>query len=241
MMSWFLYFVFIFFIGSTVGYILELFFRRIVHKKWVNPGFLVGPYLPIYGFGLCTLTVIYLIFYKLVVNPFLIIILMGLSMTFIELIGGLIFIEAGGVKLWDYSDMPGNFKGIICPQFTLIWTLLGAVYYYFIANKIMNALDWFTVNQSFSFILGIFFGIFVLDYIYSTKVLVKIRRFAKDNDLIVKYEELKKNIKEIQEKNREKYSFIFPFKQNKTLIEYLNLYKKKKKINKKIFFLFTKK
>ena len=87
-MSWFLYFVFIFFIGSTFGYVLELFFRRIVHKKWVNPGFLVGPYLPIYGFGLCTLTVIYLIFSKLVVNPFLIIILMGLSMTLIELIGG---------------------------------------------------------------------------------------------------------------------------------------------------------
>lgn len=241
MMSWFLYFVFIFFIGSTFGYVLELFFRRIVHKKWVNPGFLVGPYLPIYGFGLCTLTVIYLIFSKLVVNPFLIIILMGLSMTLIELIGGLSFIEAGGVKLWDYSQMPGNFKGIICPQFTLIWTLLGAVYYYFIADKIMNALDWFKVNQSFSFILGIFFGIIVLDYIYSTKVLVKIRRFAKDNDLVVKYEELKKHIKDIQEKNREKYSFLFPFKQSKALGEYLNLYKKKKVNNKKGFLLFGKK
>lgn len=241
MMSWFLYFVFIFFIGSTFGYVLELFFRRIVHKKWVNPGFLVGPYLPIYGFGLCTLTVIYLIFSKLIVNPFLIIILMGLSITLIELIGGLIFIEASGVKLWDYSDMPGNFKGIICPQFTLIWTLLGAIYYYFIADKIMNALDWFKVNQSFSFILGIFFGIIVLDYIYSTKVLVKIRRFAKDNDLVVKYEELKKHIKDIQEKNREKYSFLFPFKQSKALGEYLNLYKKKKVNNKKGFLLFSKK
>ena len=50
-MNMFLIFVFIFFIGSTFGYILELFFRRIVHGKWVNPGFLVGPYLPIYGFG----------------------------------------------------------------------------------------------------------------------------------------------------------------------------------------------
>ena len=151
------------------------------------------------------------------------------------------FIEAGGVKLWDYSDMPGNFKGIICPQFTLIWTLLGAIYYYFIADKIMNALDWFKVNQSFSFVLGIFFGIIVLDYIYSTKVLVKIRRFAKDNDLVVKYEELKKHIKDIQEKNREKYSFLFPFKQSKTLGEYLNIYKKKKVNNKKVFLLFSKK
>lgn len=41
-MSKFLVFVFIFFIGSIFGWILEILFRRIVHKKWVNPGFLVG-------------------------------------------------------------------------------------------------------------------------------------------------------------------------------------------------------
>ena len=55
-MSKFLIFVFIFFIGSMLGWLLELIFRRLVHKKWINPGFLIGPYLPIYGFGLCALT-----------------------------------------------------------------------------------------------------------------------------------------------------------------------------------------
>ena len=44
--------VFIFCLGSTFGSIVELFFRRIVHKKWGNQGFLIGPYLPTYGFGL---------------------------------------------------------------------------------------------------------------------------------------------------------------------------------------------
>ena len=58
-------FIFIFYIGSTIGWILELFFRRIVHGFWVNPGSLIGPYLPIYGFGLCALTAIYLLFYNL--------------------------------------------------------------------------------------------------------------------------------------------------------------------------------
>ena len=47
----------LFFIGSVTGWVIELLFRNIVHhnKKWVNPGFCTGPYLPIYGFGLCTL------------------------------------------------------------------------------------------------------------------------------------------------------------------------------------------
>lgn len=49
---------FIFFIGSLAGWLLELIFRRFFSKanpsrKWINPGFLVGPYLPLYGFSLC--------------------------------------------------------------------------------------------------------------------------------------------------------------------------------------------
>ena len=63
-MTVFLQIVFIFYLGSTFGWIIELIFRRIVHKKWVNPGFLIGPYLPIYGFGLVFLTIIYFIFHN---------------------------------------------------------------------------------------------------------------------------------------------------------------------------------
>ena len=80
-MSKLLVFVFIFFLGSTFGWVLELFFRRIVHKKWINPGFLTGPYLPIYGFGLCVLTYSYMLFTNLSLNPILVILLMGLFMT----------------------------------------------------------------------------------------------------------------------------------------------------------------
>ena len=52
---------FLFFIGSCFGWVLELLYRNLTHrhKKWINPGFCTGPYLPIYGFGLCTLSVSY--------------------------------------------------------------------------------------------------------------------------------------------------------------------------------------
>ena len=54
-MNIFLLYVFLFFIGSLFGWVLELFYRRPIEGRWMNPGFLTGPYLPIYGFGLCTL------------------------------------------------------------------------------------------------------------------------------------------------------------------------------------------
>lgn len=225
-------FIFIFYIGSTIGWILELFFRRIVHGFWVNPGALIGPYLPIYGFGLCALTAIYLLFYNLSLPAIVVILLMGVAMTIIELIGGLTFVNKP-VKLWDYSDRWGNYKGIICPLFSLIWTVIGALYYYFIAGFVMSKLIWFNNNLSFSFVLGFFCGILIIDFIYSTQMLSKIKKYARDNNIEVRYEEFKCQIKEFQKKQEEKYSFIFAVKPSMDLKKYIDKYKRKVKKERK--------
>lgn len=62
-MNTFLVLAFLFFIGSTFGWVLELFYRRFFsrnnkERKWINPGFCTGPYLPLYGSGLCLLYLI---------------------------------------------------------------------------------------------------------------------------------------------------------------------------------------
>lgn len=62
-MNIFLTLAFLFFIGATLGWVLELLFRRFFssanpERKWINPGFCVGPYLPLYGCGLCFLYLI---------------------------------------------------------------------------------------------------------------------------------------------------------------------------------------
>lgn len=222
----FIQFVFIFFIGSTLGWIIELIFRRLYHKKWINPGFLVGPYLPIYGFGLVTVTGIYYALGTYEFSPIVMILLMGLCMTILELIGGEIALK-NHVRLWDYRDRWGNYKGIICPLFSLIWTLVGALYYYFIAPHIEFALEWFSQNLLFSYVLGIFSGVVVIDLFYSTKLYIKIRKYAKENGITVRYEQLKMHIKDIQKTALEKTSFILPFKQIGKLKEYLDDYTEK--------------
>ena len=62
-MNKFLILAFLFFVGSTFGWILEVFFRKFFSRnnpehKWINPGFCTGPYLPLYGSGLCVLYLI---------------------------------------------------------------------------------------------------------------------------------------------------------------------------------------
>lgn len=226
-MSLFLAFCFLFFIGSLVGWVLELLYAKLTMKKLINPGFFVGPWVPIYGFGLCVVTFIYIVVTKYDINPFLSIVIMGICLTLIELIAGLIF-KKMDVRLWDYSDRWKNYKGIICPFFSIIWLVGSFIYYYLFAPYVINLLLWFSKHLGFSLYIGMFLGLFIVDVFYSFNILTIIRKYAKENNIEVKYEDFKRHIKERQEKRREKYSFIFPFKQTKSVEEYLKSYKKKK-------------
>lgn len=99
-MSMFLTLAFLFAIGSVAGWVLEVFFRRFYsagnpERKWINPGFCTGPYLPIYGGGLCALYLIsmletYSIIENAVLNKVVLFSVMAVSMTLIELIAGLV-------------------------------------------------------------------------------------------------------------------------------------------------------
>ena len=55
--------------------------------------------------------------------------------TALELAVGLIVNVWLGWAVWDYSDMPGNLLGQICPQFTAAWVALS-----FVAIKLENAM-----------------------------------------------------------------------------------------------------
>ncbi|MGN1299580.1 MAG: putative ABC transporter permease [Candidatus Scatovivens sp.] len=241
---------FLFFIGSALGWVIELFFRRFVStKKWINPGFLTGPYLPIYGFGLCTLYLLANVDVSFINNKVLqdiiVILFMTIAMTIIEYIAGIVFIKGMKVKLWDYSDRWGNIDGIICPRFSLYWGIAGATYYFFIHSHIINAVEWLNNNLIFSFVIGYFFGIITLDVAHSFNITVKLRKFAKDNDILVKFEELKAYIREKQEERKEKIHYILAFKTNGELRKMLEEYKEKLKNNenknhKKRFSLFVK-
>lgn len=44
--------------------------------------------------------------------------------TVVELASGVVLNFWLGLDVWDYSDLPGNLCGQICPQFALIWWVL---------------------------------------------------------------------------------------------------------------------
>ena len=223
-MSIFLTLAYLFFLGSVFGWILELFYRNLTqtHSKWINPGFCTGPYLPIYGFGLCLLFLLAsLERFGLIPNPCwnkaLLFLAMAAGMTLIEYLAGLFCLKFLRVRLWDYSGLWGNVQGLICPLFSFFWTVLGAVYYFFLHPRILRSLHWLSRNPGFSFFIGLFYGILLIDAAHSCNLVVRLKQFAQENDIIVRYESLKHHILAVHEGNREAYRFFRPFREVKPL------------------------
>lgn len=237
-MSIFLVLAFLFYIGSLSGWVLELFWRRFFSKnnpsrKWINPGFLVGPYLPLYGFSLCTLFLLSFIKVPFVESPVLqkiiLFCFMALCVTIIEFIAGLIFINGMKIKLWDYSNCPGNIMGIVCPQYSIYWFILCALYYFIIHPQIIDSLYWLADHISFSFFIGFFYGVFVIDLSYSLHLLTKIRKFAKENQVVLRIEHFKTHVCTHNDQLKNKIHFFLSFKSDShSLSEVLKSYIEKK-------------
>lgn len=207
----FLKLAFLFSVGSLLGWCIEVVFRRFAHKKWINPGFLVGPCLPLYGFSLVSLYLLAHIDVSFIENPItekiVLFIIMAICITVVEYIAGLVFIKGMKIKLWDYSDRWGNIQGIICPLFTFFWMLLSAVYYFLVHPYILDELDWFVHHIEFSFVIGMYYGILVVDVIHSFKVADRIRKFATEKQIVVRLENFKASV---EKEKKEHFKFLFP-------------------------------
>jgi len=228
---------FLFFVGSMFGWGLELIYRRFFsannpERKWINPGFCTGPYLPLYGSGLCVLYLIagirpYINLGNKVLDSAVLLLAMALAMTVIEYIAGIISYKGFHVRLWDYSGEWGNIQGIICPKFSLFWGILGVAYYYLIHPNILDALDWLAHNLASSFFIGVFYGVFVIDLVHSANLIAKLKQIAEENDVVVRYEELKSHIRSRSDALKQKYYFFQPFRSDTVLAEHIKALKAK--------------
>ena len=218
----------LFMIGGSIGWILELFYRRMAHGKWINPGFLTGPCLPLYGSGVLLLYGFCSLSFSFISSPALRntakIILLTIALSGIEYITGLIFTKIFHVKLWDYSTRPGNIQGIICPLFSVIWGAVGAVYMFLLHPHFVGFINWLGDNPLYNFFSGMYMGVFIVDVCYSFRIVTKIKKFAEEEKLLIRYENLKLNIANRAENLKAKKNFAFPFRSTSNLREELEHY-----------------
>ena len=134
------------------------------------------------------------------------IIIIGIGMTLIEFIAGLIFIKGFKVKLWDYSNRKGNIMGIICPTFSLIWLVVGSLYYFFLNPILVMGISWISENLIYTYFVGMVMGMIAVDFAYSIHLATKLKEFKDAQNM--RFEdfkvEWKKRIKEMKSKFSQK-------------------------------------
>lgn len=110
--------MFNFLIYAFFGWYLEVVYQAVEHGKFINRGFLNGPYCPIYGVGVIIVTG--------VLDPIkgnIIILFAGsvILTSLLELITGFLLEKIFHMHWWDYSNEHFNIGGYICLKFSLLW------------------------------------------------------------------------------------------------------------------------
>lgn len=111
-----------FILYSFMGWIMESTLFTLRNHRFVNRGFLRGPYVPIYGFGmLLILSVLYPFHHNIPV----LFVLSGIVCSVLEFITGYVLEHLFKTRWWDYTKKPFNLGGYICLENSLIWCFLG--------------------------------------------------------------------------------------------------------------------
>lgn len=108
--------VLVFILGGVSYGLIEMIYRGYTHWSMVLTG------------GACILT-FYIMEEWLLSIPLLWAALAGAAIiTVYELCVGLVVNVILKLDVWDYSEVPGNFMGQICPVFSVAWFILSLIF-----------------------------------------------------------------------------------------------------------------
>ena len=179
---------------SFIGWAMEVVGKLITLRKFINRGFLIGPYCPIYGCGAILIT---FLLKRYVDDPITLFIMAILICGILEYLTSYFMEKIYHARWWDYSQRRFNINGRVCLNTIIPFGLLGMFIMYvsnpFLIGKI-KALPTLVLNILFWVTLLIF----IIDNIVSTKVISYVGKTTKEigKDLD-NTEEITKKVKEI--------------------------------------------
>ena len=193
-------YVLLFTIYSIIGWLMEVVLGLIQHHKFVNRGFLIGPYCPIYGFGGVAITLLLGNFMQTMEKVSLLdsiwistIVIMCICGT-LEYVTSYLMEKLFHARWWDYHRFKLNINGRICLETLLPFTIIGQIILRY-GNPVFLGLIG-NINQPWLHIITIIIiCIFATDASVSYNIIhsfKKISNEAKDNT-----EEITKKVKEI--------------------------------------------
>lgn len=180
--------LFIFYTYCFLGWCFESSYVSIKSKKWINRGFMRGPFLPLYGSGATMMLVVSMPFADNIVLTY---IAGCIGSTVLEYITGVIMNALFNVRYWDYSDRPFNFQGQICLRSTLTWGFFTVL----MTRALHRPIDrfvWSMPNRALYYVTVLVTVYIVIDFTLSFKAALDIR------DILVKMQKVKEEMVRMQ-------------------------------------------
>ena len=170
--------VWIFIIYAFIGWCTEVSYAALDTGKFVNRGFLNGPYCPIYG---CGVVIVVAILTPLKENLLILFAGSFLLTSVLEYITGYILEKVFHNKWWDYSDKPFNIKGYVCLKFSIYWGL-ACTFIMDIIHPIIYAAIHFIPFVLGVVLLSIIMCVFAADCIITVTTILKFNKRLKVMD-----------------------------------------------------------
>lgn len=125
--------IFYFFLYCFLGWIFESTVVSISQRRFVNRGFMKGPFLPIYGFGALAILLATL---PVRAYPAAVFVVGMLAATALEYGTGAAMERLFKVRYWDYSHKRFQLNGYVCLSSSLAWGALSLLVDYCIHARI---------------------------------------------------------------------------------------------------------
>ena len=120
---------------------MEVGCKYIQFGKFINRGFLIGPYCPIYGWGAIAITIL---LKRYTYDPLVLFIMSTLVCSIIEYFTSYFMEKKYHARWWDYSSKKFNINGRICLETLIPFGILG-LFIMYVTNPML-----FKIYQSMS-------------------------------------------------------------------------------------------
>lgn len=177
---------------AFLGWCIEVGCKLVQFKKFINRGFLIGPYCPIYGWGALAITILL----KKYTYDILVLFIMSVVIcSILEYFTSYFMEKVFHARWWDYSSKKFNINGRICLETLIPFGLLGLVIMY-ITNPFLLEIYQSVPPIVMHILFAVLFIIFIIDNIISSYVISTINvegnKLVKDNT-----EEITERVKQI--------------------------------------------
>lgn len=164
--------VLLFFIYSFIGWIAEIIYAYCDEHKFINRGFLIGPYCPIYGVGL---VLIVILLKRFIDSPLALFVLAMVICMALEYVTSFIMEKLFGARWWDYSNKRFNINGRICLELGIPFGIGGIIVMY-IVNPFIEGLLLKLGSNANIISASVLAVIFIVDLIISLNVITRISK-----------------------------------------------------------------